>query len=125
VLGACSVAPVVVEAVVVRSFSLNMAFAGNGLASCIPFRPFAGVVPLPKQSSDGSAVQGRVPVGFPSWVCWSKIRLIFYGPDYVDQFRQHAAYVDRILKGEKPADLSVQTPTKYQTVINLKTQGKA
>ena len=47
--------------------------------------------------------------------------LISYGPDYVDQFRRAAAYVDRILKGEKPADLPVQTPTKYQTVINLKT----
>ena len=47
--------------------------------------------------------------------------LISYGPDYVDQFRRAATYVDRVLKGEKPADLPVQTPTKYQTVINLKT----
>jgi putative ABC transport system substrate-binding protein len=47
--------------------------------------------------------------------------LISYGPDYVDQYRRAATYVDRILKGEKPADLPVQTPTKYQTVINLKT----
>jgi putative ABC transport system substrate-binding protein len=47
--------------------------------------------------------------------------LISYGPDYVDQYRRAAAYVDRILKGEKPADLPVQAPTKYQTVINLKT----
>jgi putative ABC transport system substrate-binding protein len=47
--------------------------------------------------------------------------LISYGPDYVDQYRKAAHYVDRILKGEKPADLPVQAPTKYQTILNLKT----
>jgi putative tryptophan/tyrosine transport system substrate-binding protein len=47
--------------------------------------------------------------------------LIAYGPDYVDQYRRAAGYVDRILKGEKPADLPVQAPTKYQLLINLKT----
>ncbi len=47
--------------------------------------------------------------------------LISYGVDVVDQFRQAAGYVDRILKGEKPANLPVQAPTKYQLVINLKT----
>jgi ABC-type uncharacterized transport system substrate-binding protein len=47
--------------------------------------------------------------------------LISYGPDFVDQFRRAADYVDRILKGEKPADLPVQAPTRYETVINLKT----
>jgi putative ABC transport system substrate-binding protein len=47
--------------------------------------------------------------------------LISYGPDYVDQYRKAAHYVDRILKGEKPADLPVQAPTKYQTILNLET----
>jgi putative ABC transport system substrate-binding protein len=46
--------------------------------------------------------------------------LISYGPDFVDQFRGAATYVDRILKGEKPADLPVQAPTKYELVVNLK-----
>ena len=47
--------------------------------------------------------------------------LISYGVDYVDQFRRAAGYVDRILKGEKPADLPVQAPTKYKTTLNSKT----
>ena len=47
--------------------------------------------------------------------------LICYGPDFIDQYRRAAGYVDRILKGEKPADLPVQAPTKYQIGINLKT----
>ena len=47
--------------------------------------------------------------------------LVAYGPDRIDQYRRAAAYVDRILKGEKPADLPVQAPTKFETVVNLKT----
>jgi putative tryptophan/tyrosine transport system substrate-binding protein len=47
--------------------------------------------------------------------------LFSYGPDYIDQFRRAAGYVDRILKGEKAADMPVQAPTKYELVINLKT----
>jgi putative tryptophan/tyrosine transport system substrate-binding protein len=47
--------------------------------------------------------------------------LISYGPDFDDQYRRAAAYVERILRSEKPADLPVQAPNKYELVINLKT----
>jgi putative ABC transport system substrate-binding protein len=47
--------------------------------------------------------------------------LVSYGPEFADQYRRAASYVDRILKGEKPSDLPVQTPTKYELVVNLKT----
>jgi len=47
--------------------------------------------------------------------------LLSYGPDRIDMYRRAAGYVDRVLKGEKPADMPVQAPTKYQLVINLRT----
>ena len=63
----------------------------------------------------------RLPAVYPFRFYVEDGGLICYGPDDIDQLRRAAAYVDRILKGEKPADLPVQTPTKYETVINLKT----
>jgi putative ABC transport system substrate-binding protein len=67
------------------------------------------------------ASQNRLPAVYSDRVFATAGGLISYGPDRVDQFRSAAGYVDRILKGEKPADLPVQAPTKYETVINLKT----
>jgi ABC-type uncharacterized transport system substrate-binding protein len=63
----------------------------------------------------------RLPAAYPLRIFAADGGLISYGPDVVDQFRRAASYVDRILKGEKPADLPVQAPTKYELVINLKT----
>jgi putative tryptophan/tyrosine transport system substrate-binding protein len=67
------------------------------------------------------AARHKLPAVYSDRIFVAAGGLISYGPDRVDQFRQAAAYVDRILKGEKPADLPVQAPTRYETVINLKT----
>jgi len=67
------------------------------------------------------AAQHRLPAVYFQRLFVAAGGLISYGTDYVEQFRQAAGYVDRILKGEKPGDLPVQTPTKYELVINLKT----
>jgi putative ABC transport system substrate-binding protein len=67
------------------------------------------------------AARHRLPTIYPSRRFALDGGLISYGPDINDDYRRAAEYVDRILKGEKPADLPVQTPTKYELVINLKT----
>jgi putative ABC transport system substrate-binding protein len=67
------------------------------------------------------AARHRLPAVYPNRLFVTGGGLISYAPDSVDQYRRAAGYVDRILKGEKPADLPVQAPTKYELVINLKT----
>jgi putative ABC transport system substrate-binding protein len=67
------------------------------------------------------AARHRLPTIYPYRYYVAGGGLMGYGPDPVEQFRRAAAYVDRILKGEKPADLPVQAPTRYELVINLKT----
>ena len=67
------------------------------------------------------AARHRLPAVYPFRYHITVGGLISYGPDPIDQYRRAAGYVDRILKGEKPADLPVQAPTKYELVINLKT----
>jgi putative tryptophan/tyrosine transport system substrate-binding protein len=68
-----------------------------------------------------AAHQHRLPVVYAYRYFVADGGLISYGPDFADQYRQAGRYVDRILKGEKPADLPVQAPTKYELVINLRT----
>src|SRR6266404_5445913 len=67
------------------------------------------------------AARHKLPAVYYDRVFVDSGGLISYGPDYVDLFRRAAGYVDRVLKGEKPADLPVQAPTKYETILNLKT----
>ena len=67
------------------------------------------------------AARHRLPAVYYRRLFVTSGGLISYGPDIVDQHQRAAGYVDRILKGEKPADLPVQAPTKYELVINLKT----
>jgi putative ABC transport system substrate-binding protein len=67
------------------------------------------------------AAQHKLPAVYPYRFFATDGGLISYGPDIVDQYRRAAGYVDRILKGERAADLPVQVPTKYELVINLKT----
>src|SRR5262249_61074221 len=67
------------------------------------------------------AARSRLPAVYANRLFVESGGLISYGTESVDQFRRAAQYVDRILKGEKPADMPVQAPTKYELVINLKT----
>jgi putative ABC transport system substrate-binding protein len=80
--------------------------------------PFAANHP---ETIVGLAARYKLPAVYPFRYSANLGGLLSYGPDLVTDFRLAAGYVDRILKGEKPADLPVQAPTKYELVINLKT----
>ena len=67
------------------------------------------------------AAHHNLPTVYPERTFAAAGGLISYGPNFIDEYRQAAGYADRILKGEKPGDLPVQAPTKYELVINLKT----
>jgi putative tryptophan/tyrosine transport system substrate-binding protein len=67
------------------------------------------------------AARHRLPAIYPFRYCATEGGLLSYGPDPIDQWRGAATYVDRILRGEKPGDLPVQAPTRFELVVNLKT----
>ena len=84
------------------------------------------VVPVPSTVANRAliimlAARHRLPAIYPFRYFATEGGLISYGADQIDQWRGAAAYVDRILRGEKPSELPVQAPTKYELVINLKT----
>src|SRR6202022_3956445 len=76
---------------------------------------------LMRKASITLAARHRLPAVYSNRTWCPAGGLISYGADPFDQYRRAAGYVDRILKGEKPADLPVQTPTKFENLINLKT----
>jgi putative tryptophan/tyrosine transport system substrate-binding protein len=83
--------------------------------------PVSGYLTLQRDLVITLAARHRLPAIYPYSYYVRSGGLFSYGPDGVDPYRRAAGYVDRILKGEKPADLPVQAPTKYELVINLKT----
>jgi putative ABC transport system substrate-binding protein len=96
-----------------------VAFAGS---------PNGGLIIAPSATTGGNrdlivtlAARHRLPAGYADRSDAAAGGLVSYGVDRFDQFRLAGGYVNRILKGEKPADLPVQAPTKYELVINLKT----
>jgi len=96
------------------------AFARSGNGGVIVVGPTSSVQPH-RNLIIALATQHRLPAIYGSTI-WSKAGgLISYGPDQLDQYRRAANYVGRIFKGEKPGDLPVQAPIKYELVINLKT----
>jgi putative ABC transport system substrate-binding protein len=100
----------------------------EGVIAAQARNPGGGLIVMP----DSFNTVNREPIialaaryGVPA-IYWNRIftesgGLITFGTDFVEQFRQVPEYIDRILKGEKPADLPIQAPTKFELVINLKT----
>jgi putative ABC transport system substrate-binding protein len=81
----------------------------------------APVLDLNSQRIANLAAEARLPTMFQRRELVEAGGLMSYGPDYPDMYQRAAAYVDKILKGAKPADLPVEQPTKFELVINLKT----
>ena len=95
-------------------------FAGGGPSGGLIVNA-TGLTIIDRDLISSLAARHRLPAVYSFRYFVTGGGLVSYGPDMIDQFRRAAGYVDRILKGEKPADLPVQAPTKYELVINLKT----
>jgi putative ABC transport system substrate-binding protein len=90
--------------------------------------PGGGLVVMPdifanahRASIISAAARNNIPAVYPNLPYAREGGLLSYGPDPIDTYRRAATYVDRILRGAKPADLPVQLPTKFEMVVNLKT----
>jgi putative ABC transport system substrate-binding protein len=91
-------------------------------------QPDGGLIVMPHPNTAANrasiiilAARHRLPAIYPFRFFAADGGLMSYGPDQIDQWRGAATYVDRILRGEKPGELPVQAPTKYELVVNLKT----
>jgi putative ABC transport system substrate-binding protein len=91
--------------------------AGGGLVVI----PDGGFTTVHRASIISAATRNNVPAVYEQSVSARDGGLLSYGPDVVDTYRRAATYVDRILRGEKPGDLPVQLPVKYEMVVNRKT----
>jgi len=129
-IGQWAVMQVTASALGMELSPLNVHDAGDIAATinALPPGPDVGlIVPVSAVAVVNRAVivsevaRRRLPAIYPYRLYVSEGGLVSYGPDLLDQYRRAAGYVDRILKGEKPGDLPVQAPTKYETVLNLKT----
>jgi putative ABC transport system substrate-binding protein len=96
-------------------------FARGSNVGLIVVGPPSSVAPIIRDLIAGLAARHRLPAVYATLAFVSTGALISYGSDAITDYQRAAGYVDRILKGEKPADLPVQAPTKYQLAINLKT----
>ncbi len=96
-------------------------FARGSNAGLIVVGPPSSISPISRDMIVGLAARNHLPAVYATPAFVSTGALISYGSDPISEYRRAAGYVDRILKGEKPADLPVQAPTKYELVVNLKT----
>jgi putative tryptophan/tyrosine transport system substrate-binding protein len=96
------------------------AFARSGAGRVLLVMPGAATA-VHRAAIISAAARNRVPAIYPTRFYAADGGLASYGADYTDIFRRAASYVDRILRGEKPGDLPIQQPTKFELVINLKT----